>query len=90
MPEILQQNIRSISLNFIDDSEEDIYEVDVFLTSLEKIKKTVNTVGFTNKFTKEEKELWNGIFERFIFKSDIKGVSNVSNTNNLTPVQEEY
>jgi hypothetical protein len=90
MPEILQQNIRSISLNFIDDSEEDIYEVDVFLTSLEKIKKTINAVGFTNKFSKEEKALWNGIFEKFIFKSDIKGTSNISNTNNLTSVEEEY
>ena len=84
--EILQQNIRSITLSFIDDSEDGIYEVDAFLTSLPKIRKLINSVGFKNDFTKEEKAIWKEVFSKFVFSEDVKGTNNIQNINNLTPV----
>lgn len=84
--EILQQNIRSITLSFIDDSEDGVYEVDAFLTSLPKIRKLINSAGFKNDFTKEEKAIWKEVFSKFVFSEDVKGTNNIQNINNLTPV----
>ena len=84
--EIVQQNIRSITLNFIDDSEDGVYEVDAFLTSLPKIRRIINSVGFKNDFTKEEKAIWKEVFSKFVFSEDVKGNNNVQNINNLTSI----
>lgn len=63
-----------INLKFIKDSDEGKDEVSTLITSLDKIKKFINEPGFANKFSKEEKELWNNIFNTLLFESAAEGI----------------
>lgn len=63
-----------INLRFIKDSNEDKDDISVLITSLDKIKKFINEPGFTNKFSKEEKELWNNIFNTLLFEPAVEGI----------------
>lgn len=63
-----------INFNFIKDSSEDKDDISTLITSLVKIKKFINEPGFTNKFSKEEKELWNNIFNTLLFEPAAEGI----------------
>ena len=63
-----------INLKFIKDSNEGEDDVSTLITSLDKIKKFINEPGFANKFSKEEKELWNNIFNTLLFESTAEGI----------------
>ena len=85
------QTRKELTLRLVDDHEEGVYEVDAFLSSLIKIKKMVNKVGFLNKFSKQEKEVWNDFFERYnIVQEEPKGAGpNIQNVNNLQYIPGE-
>ena len=63
-----------INLRFIKDSNEDKDDISTLITSLDKIKKFINEPGFANKFSKEEKELWNNIFNILLFEPAVEGI----------------
>ena len=63
-----------INLKFIKDSNEDKDDISTLITSLDKIKKFINEPGFANKFSKEEKELWNNIFNALLFEPAVEGI----------------
>ena len=63
-----------INLRFIKDSNEDKDDISTLITSLDKIKKFINEPGFANKFSKEEKELWNNIFNTLLFEPAVEGI----------------
>ena len=63
-----------INIRFIKDSNEGKDDVSTLITSLDKIKKFINEPGFTNKFSKEEKELWNDIFNTLLFEPTAEGI----------------
>ena len=85
------QTKRELVLRVLDDHEEGIFEVDAFLSSLLKIRKMINRVGFLNKFTKEEKVVWNNFFEIYNIQQETpeNPGPNVQNINNLQQVDNE-
>ena len=70
--EIIAQKISTIELRFVQDIEEGIDEISPFISSLEKIKKHINAVGFSNGFTKEERALWNEIANSLLGETEEK------------------
>ena len=66
--EIVVQKIerQEIQLLFVQDVEEQIDDISPLITSLAKLKKIINKPGFRNDFDKEERELWNKIFNDLI------------------------
>jgi len=76
--EILTQRINTISINLIQDLDEGIDEISPFVSSLPKLKRIINELGYKNKFTKKEKLFWNEIFDSFIEEDKPEGVTNVS------------
>mgnify|MGYP003610856691 CR=1 FL=1 len=66
--EIVVQKIerQEIQLLFVQDIEEQIDDISPLITSLAKLKKIINKPGFRNDFDKEERELWNKIFNDLI------------------------
>lgn len=76
--EILTQRINTISINLIQDLDEGIDEISSFVSSLPKLKRIINELGYKNKFTKKEKLFWNEIFDSFIEEDKPEGVTNVS------------
>lgn len=63
-----------IDLKFIKDSNEGKDDISTLITSLDKIKKFITEPGFANKFSKEEKELWNNIFNALLFEPAVEGI----------------
>lgn len=76
--EILTQRINTISINLIQDLDEEIDDISPFASSLPKLKRIINELGYKNKFTKKEKLFWNEIFDSFIEEDKPEGVTNVS------------
>ena len=76
--EILTQRINTISINLIQDLDEEIDDISPFVSSLPKLKRIINELGYKNKFTKKEKLFWNEIFDSFIEEDKPEGVTNVS------------
>ena len=76
--EILTQRINTISINLIQDLDEGIDDISPFVSSLPKLKRIINELGYKNKFTKKEKLFWNEIFDSFIEEDKPEGVTNVS------------
>jgi len=76
--EIVVQRINQavITLEFIQDLEQSVDDITPFIKSLEKIKKIVNKIGYGNKFNKEERELWNNIFEQLLEVEKPNGINN--------------
>lgn len=66
--EIITQKFNSIGINFVQDFDKGTNEVGPFISSLSKFKAIINKPGFgnSNKFSKEEKELWNEVFSQLI------------------------
>jgi len=62
----------------IQDLDEGIDEISPFVSSLPKLKRIINELGYKNKFTKKEKLFWNEIFDSFIEEDKPEGVTNVS------------
>ena len=65
---------QEINLYFLQDSTQGADDITPFINSLFKIEKMVNKPGFRNEFSKEEKELWNSIFDRLIPKEFPQGL----------------
>lgn len=63
-----------ITLEFLQDLDNDIDDITPLYNSLRKIKEIINKPGYTNKFTKKEKELWNSIFEDVLSDDNIVGI----------------
>jgi hypothetical protein len=78
--EITTQKINrsSIILEFIQDIENGEDDITVLVHSLEKIKPFVNKTGFGNRFTKEEKGLWNNIFSQLLQPDLVQGLQQLS------------
>lgn len=57
--EIITQKISTVDTRFIQDIDNQIDEITPLVSSLKKIRKHINSVGFSNGYTKEEKALWN-------------------------------
>jgi len=62
----------------IQDLDEEIDDISPFASSLPKLKRIINELGYKNKFTKKEKLFWNEIFDSFIEEDKPEGVTNVS------------
>jgi len=62
----------------IQDLDEEIDDISPFVSSLPKLKRIINELGYKNKFTKKEKLFWNEIFDSFIEEDKPEGVTNVS------------
>jgi hypothetical protein len=71
---IQKVNQSLITLEFLQDLEEGVDDVTPLITSLEKIKKEIRKVGFSNKFNKQEKELWNNIFKEVLEEDKAQGI----------------
>lgn len=82
---VAQRNSREVFIIVEDNNEEDIYEVDIFLSSLMKLKKIINSTGYTNKFNKDEKALWNDIFSEFVFPEDNPKITITNDLANYVP-----
>lgn len=87
--EITAQKIQSIELKFLQDEDEGIDDITPFITSLEKLKKHINSVGFTNPYDKEEKALWNTIFDALLGETEIKAEGLNSTGVNMVHIQED-
>ena len=74
--EIVVQKIerQEIQLLFVQDAEEQIDDISPLITSLTKLKKIINKPGFRNDFDKDERELWNKIFNDLISEEPIQGI----------------
>lgn len=70
--EITAQKIQSIELRFLQDEDEEVDDITPLITSLEKLKKHINSVGFSNPYNKEEKALWNNIFDTLLGEPETK------------------
>ena len=68
-----------ITLDFIQDLDEGVDDITPLYNSLKKIKNIINKPGYNNKFNKEERLLWNYIFEEILEKEDVSGVQSVGN-----------
>ena len=66
-----------ITLQFEQDLEEGIDDITPFVRSLEKLKKIINEPGFQNKFTKEEKEIWNTLCDNILEDDTVQGVQQI-------------
>ena len=87
--EITAQKIQSIELKFLQDEDEEIDDITPFITSLEKLKKHINSVGFSNLYNKEEKALWNSIFDALLGETEIK-VEGLNSTGvSIVNIQED-
>ena len=73
--EIIVQKIdrQEIQLLFIQDAEEQVDDISPLIASLTKLKKIINKPGFRNDFDKDEKELWNKIFNNLISEEPVQG-----------------
>lgn len=83
--EILTQRINTISINLIQDVDDGTDDITPFASSLPKLKKILNELGYKNKFTKKEKLFWNEIFDSFIEEDKPEGVTNVSSDKTYVP-----
>ena len=63
-----------ITLQFEQDLEGGIDDITPFVRSLEKMKGIINEAGFLNKFTKQERSLWNTIFDSILEDDRIQGI----------------
>ena len=68
-----------ITLDFIQDLDEGVDDITPLYNSLKKIKNIINKPGYNNKFNKEERLLWNYIFEEILEKEDVSGVQSAGN-----------
>lgn len=55
-----------IDLQFVQDLDEGTDDITPLVTSLEKLQKIVNKTGFSNRFNKTERALWNNVFDRVL------------------------
>ena len=68
-----------ITLDFIQDLDEGVDDITPLYNSLKKIKNIINKPGYNNKFNKEERLLWNYIFEEVLEKEDVSGIQSAGN-----------
>lgn len=87
--EITTQKIQSIELRFLQDEDEGIDDITPFITSLEKLKKHINSVGFSNPYGKEEKALWNSIFDTLLGETETKAEGLNSTGVSMVHIQED-
>lgn len=85
---VAQRNSREVLIIVEDNNEENIYEVDIFLNSLIKLKKIINSTGYTNKFNKDEKALWDDIFSEFVFPEDKPKITITNELANYVPPED--
>jgi len=64
--EIVAQKVSTIDIRFIQDLDGEIDEVTPFVKSLKKIISHINSPGFSNKYTKAEKAIWNELSESLL------------------------
>ena len=63
--EILAQRISTIDIRLIQDADEGVDDITPFITSLPKLKKLINKIGYGNPFSKEERGFWITLIEQF-------------------------
>ena len=85
---IQKVNQSLITLEFLQDLENGIDDVTPLYNSLNKLKGVINKVGFTNKFTKGERELWNKIFEQVLEEPKLEGMQSIGT--NIVHIDENY
>lgn len=63
---IQKVNQSVITLEFLQNLEQEVDDITPLVTSLEKLQKIVNKTGFSNKFNRMERVLWNDIFDKVL------------------------